>query len=325
MAIALSSDASVFIDLLSKSELAVTIKDVEGRYVFANSIFLAWVGHSADAMNGLTDADLFQKTEVDALHAADQAARQKKAMPASQEQRVTVAGARRDFLVLRSTLQSVEVPAAQLVVCVWKDLTHTQRVAKQLESALQQIEQQQQALAAMRREDQNVGAGGVAAGVYQRAQFDEQLRREVDLSLREHREIALVAIRVDPMPDADASAAEEATNRVPEALAHLLRSNTRAMDASCRVDQTRFAVLLSGVGLATAHSRMEGLRRQCASHIIALNGASLGFTVSMGVASFPHTSNTEQELWRAAEDALQEACKRGGNHVALATIRFENN
>ena len=33
------------------------------------------------------------------------------------------------------------------------------------------------------------------------------------------------------------------------------------MDASCRYDDNRFAVLLSGVGLATAHARMEGLRR----------------------------------------------------------------
>ena len=82
-------------------------------------------------------------------------------------------------------------------------------------------------------------------------------------------------------------------------------------------------MLLSGVGLATAHSRMEGLRRQCATQIVVLEGRELGFTVSMGVASFPHTASTQEELFQAAKTALAEARRRGGNHVALASIRFE--
>ena len=108
-----------------------------------------------------------------------------------------------------------------------------------------------------------------------------------------------------------------------EALGRLLRGNTRAMDASCRLGEDRFAVLLSGVGLATAHSRMEGLRRQCATQIAVFEGRDLGFTVSMGVASFPHTAHSEADLMLAAELALADACKRGGNRVALASIRFE--
>ena len=110
--------------------------------------------------------------------------------------------------------------------------------------------------------------------------------------------------------------------RVLEALGRLLRSNTRAMDASCRYDDNRFAVLLSGVGLATAHSRMEGFRRQCATQIVAHEGRDIGFTVSMGVASFPHTAHTQDELREACESALADARQRGGNRVTLASIEF---
>jgi diguanylate cyclase (GGDEF)-like protein len=110
---------------------------------------------------------------------------------------------------------------------------------------------------------------------------------------------------------------------VHEAIGRLLRGNTRAMDASCRYDDQRFAVLLSGVGLATAHSRMEGLRRQCATQIVAFEGREIGFTVSMGVASFPHTAQTQEQLSAACEAALADARARGGNRVALATIRFD--
>jgi len=149
------------------------------------------------------------------------------------------------------------------------------------------------------------------------------LRREVDLSSREHREFALVSITLDPLPQAALALGAAARTRILEALGRLLRSNTRAMDASCRLDEDRFAVLLSGVGLATAHSRMEGLRRQCATQIVMLDGHELGFSVSMGVASFPHTALGQQELMQASDAALEQARRRGGNHVTLASIRFE--
>jgi diguanylate cyclase (GGDEF)-like protein len=106
-------------------------------------------------------------------------------------------------------------------------------------------------------------------------------------------------------------------------MGRLLRGGTRAMDASCRYDGRRFAVLLSGVGLATAHSRMEGLRRKCATQIVVHEGQELGFTVAMGVASYPHTAATQDALLAACEAALAEAQRRGGNHVTLAAIRFD--
>jgi GGDEF domain-containing protein len=52
-------------------------------------------------------------------------------------------------------------------------------------------------------------------------------------------------------------------------------------------------------------------------------GEELGFTVAMGVASFPHTAHGHDELIAACSAALAEAKRRGGNTVALASIRFE--
>jgi diguanylate cyclase (GGDEF)-like protein len=327
MAMDLSSDVSFFMELLAQSDLAVAIKDADGRYVFVSSNFSALMGHSVQALLGLTDADLFEGPQATALRTSDQAAWQKTGV-ISHEQRLTCAGVRREFLILRSVHRAAPTALPRHLVCVWKELTESRRTTTQLALALKQLEQQQQALEALHQESQNAPLGAVPGQphgkLYQRVQFDEQLRREADLSSREHREFSLVAIEVDPPSGDTAGAAKEAIQAPAiEALGRLLRSNTRAMDASCRVDQTRFAVLLSGVGLATAHSRMEGLRRQCSTHLIALGGQSFGFTVSMGVASFPHTAGNEQDLLGAANLALQEARKRGGNHVTLASIRFE--
>ena len=175
------------------------------------------------------------------------------------------------------------------------------------------------ALASMhQRELAHQGPREASGDPYDQAQFDDQLRRELDLSAREHREFALVYITIDT--DQPGALAHD---RVCEAMGHLLRGNTRAMDSSCRIGPQRFAVLLSGVGLATAHSRMEGLRRQCATQIVVLAGEALRFSVSMGVASYPHTASSQAELMAASSAALDEAQRRGGNGVALARIRLQ--
>ena len=301
----------------------VSVKEVAtGLYVHVNARMAELFGRSVAAMAGATDLDLMDPAQSTAIRAAEQAALVH-ASPTLSAHRVERDGRKREFSVTRTALPRADGGPARHVLSVWVEQTSAHQRDLQLQQALAQLEQQQVAAEALRQEVQDQGARDQATGLYQRVHFDDQLRREVDLSSREHREFALVSIALDPFTDAVEALGEPARLRVLEALGRLLRGNTRAMDASCRLDQDRFAVLLSGVGLATAHSRMEGLRRQCATQIVVLDGRDIGFTVSMGVASFPHTAHGEGELMQAADLALDEARKRGGNHVTLASIRFE--
>jgi diguanylate cyclase (GGDEF)-like protein len=216
-------------------------------------------------------------------------------------------------------------PGGAVLLGMWFELTPQRQAEAALRTALAQLEEQQGALETLRREldSRELPRGGAGGGLYPAEQFDDHLRREVDLSMREHREFAVVLVALDPAPLQSPSHDASGRARVVEALARLLRGNTRAMDAPCWRSSESFAVLLSGVGLATAHSRMEGLRRQCATQLVVRDGEALRFTVSMGVASFPHTAQTQAGLVQAAADALGEAQRRGGNHVALASISFD--
>ena len=309
--------------MLDHVQALLSVKEVAtGRYVLANPRMAELFGRSSTQMIGLTDTELMEPAQAAAIRAAEQAALAH-AAPTLSQQRLERDGRKREFSVSRAHLPRADGAAPKHVLNVWVEQTSMHQRELHLQQALAQLEQQQVAAEMQRREAQDQGLRDSATGLYQRPHFDDQLRREVDLSSREHREFALVSIMLDPFSDAVRGLGAEARARVLEALGRLLRGNTRAMDASCRLDEDRFAVLLSGVGLATAHSRMEGLRRQCATQIVVLDGRDLGFTVSMGVASFPHTAHTEEELLDAADLALSEARKRGGNHVALASIRFE--
>jgi len=313
----------VLLAWVERSEALLSVKEIgSGRYVQVNPHMAALLGRPADEVIGLTDGDLMESSQWSPLRAADQTA-SALGTPQVSEHRIERAGQRREFSVFRQVLGASDGGAPRYLCSLWTELTASRSKDAQLQRALLQIESQQRAGEAMPREAPDGGLRDVETGLYQRAHFDDQLRREVDLSSREHREFALVSITLDPLPQRVLVQGPAARTRVLEALGRLLRSNTRAMDASCRLDEDRFAVLLSGVGLATAHSRMEGLRRQCATQIVMLDGHELGFSVSMGVASFPHTALSQEELLQASEAALNEARRRGGNHVTLASIRFE--
>ncbi len=300
----------------------LAVKDARsGRYVHANDAMRRCFGRTGAGVVGSTDAELFDASVATALRAAEQTALGHP-QPLVSEHRFEHAGDRHDFRVLR--LASEPDAAGRRWLCsLWSDQREAHRREGQLQAALEQLEQQQRANELLRRELADQALRDPASGLYTRAHFDDQLRREVDLSTREHREFAIVFIEIDPLSEKARALGEAAHERVLEAMGRLLRGGTRAMDASCRLDDRRFAVLLSGVGLATAHSRMEGLRRQCATQIVVLDGQELGFSVSMGVASFPHTAQAQDELADAGLAALAEARRRGGNHVTLAAIRFE--
>lgn len=308
--------------LLQRDGDGLAVKDAaSGRYLHADASLLEWLGSdSSDEVVGRTDAALFEPSVAVALRAAEQAALAQP-RPLFSEHKFEHLGVRREFSVLRQRLEGSD--GQILLAAVWRDLAPARRREAQRAAAIEQLEQQQQANEQLRREIQDHALRDSETGLYNRAHFDDQLRREVDLSTREHREFALVSIELDPLAPEVTALGSAARSRVYEALGRLLRGNTRAMDASCRFDDTRFAVLLSGVGLATAHSRMEGLRRQCATQIVAHAGRDVGFTVSMGVASFPHTAHTQEELRAACDLALGDARQRGGNHVTLASIRFD--
>jgi diguanylate cyclase (GGDEF)-like protein len=307
-------------DWVRKQGALVALKDVaELRYVQADQGLATLVGRSLADLLGRTDAELFDGLVAQSLRSADQTALAHGAALDS-EHRFELRGERREFNVQRL---AITVAGRALLCCIWHDLAPQRQREAQLKAALDQLEREQRNLESLRKELADQGLRDAATGLYSRTHFDDQLRREVDLSTREHREFAMVLIELDPFDQRVADAGAAGEQRVFEAMGRLLRGNTRAMDTSCRLEGRRFAVLLSGVGLATAHSRMEGLRRQCATQIVVLEGRELGFSVSMGVASFPHTAHTQEELHAACEKALADAQRRGGNTVALASIRFE--
>ena len=307
------------LDLLQVEGALLALKDADsGRYLWANPLCLGWLGTDAQRMVGSTDLELLPQAEANALQAADARALTAGQPVVAEDHRFERAGVRTEFHVVRLVLVPAE--GGCQILSLWRDVTQSRRDAGRLQSALDQIERQQHAVEALRR--QHAQGLDRPSELFRREHFEEHLRREAALSQREHREFALVLLALDRVESMRQTLGDPAVQAVTQAMGHLMRTNTRAMDVLSQLGDGRFAILLSGVGLATAHARMEHLRRACATEVVVVNGQGFNFEVSIGVASFPHTAATLAELSQAAVRALADARQRGGNRVALASIRL---
>jgi diguanylate cyclase (GGDEF)-like protein len=308
------------LDLLQTEGVLLALKDADsGCYLWANAACLAWLGsHAQRRVVGATDLELLPQAEANALQAADARALAAELPTVVEDHRFERAGQRSEFRVVRCVLVPADGP--RQLLCLWRDVTQSRRDAGRLQAALDQIERQQQSVEALRR--QHAQGLDRPSELFRREHFEEHLRREAALSQREHREFALVLLALDRTEALRQTLGEAAVQEITRSMGHLMRSNTRAMDVLSQLGDGRFAILLSGVGLATAHARMEHLRRACATEVVVVGGQGFNFEVSIGVASFPHTAATLDDLSQAAVRALADARQRGGNRVALASIRL---
>lgn len=111
-----------------------------------------------------------------------------------------------------------------------------------------------------------------------------------------------------------------AGDKVLLAVAQALRASLRTSDLVARFGGDEFAVLIAGVTLRQAESRLNAVAAQLAASR-AVPGAGLGVTLSCGIAEVS-AGDTIESLMRRADQALYDAKRRGKNRVAMKTPAF---
>lgn len=297
----------------------MAIKEADsGVYVFVNGPMADLFGRPVAEVIGCTDAQLLSAPRASALRAADHTAVAHHPQPSRAAHRFELRGCRRHFDALRVLMEDPREPGRRLLASIWTDQAEADRLVETLAAQRLQIEQEQRLLERLRLEAQ--GQDAAAPPVH--AIFAAYLRREFDLSSRERREFVLMLVELDDPPDGEPPRSAAEIEALQAAVDRLILANTRAMDSTCRLLEARSAVLLSGAGLATAYSRAEALRQQCLRHEVAFEGRSLGMSVSIGLAAYPHTVAERDELLGCSLQALRRARGRGPGQIALAAVPF---
>jgi diguanylate cyclase (GGDEF)-like protein len=157
--------------------------------------------------------------------------------------------------------------------------------------------------------------------LYNRRYLDESFPRELKRAERKGSSLAVIMIDIDHFKVFNDTYGHDAGDYVIQKFAKLLLDAVRGEDISCRYGGEEFALLLNEIDLNVVKTRAEALLQATRDLVLQHNSQSLGqITISLGIAMFPLHGKTQQELIKAADQALYEAKNAGRNQLKVAEV-----
>ncbi len=149
-----------------------------------------------------------------------------------------------------------------------------------------------------------------------RRNFQTRMREEINRSTRFGHTFSLILLDIDAFKKFNDEYGHPQGDVVLRALGALMRSMSREGDVPCRIGGEEFAFILPETGKQDAMRFAERIRRGVEATIRA-PGSGRALTVSLGLAAFPEDGKTEEELLRAADEALYQSKREGRNRVTM--------
>jgi diguanylate cyclase (GGDEF)-like protein len=161
----------------------------------------------------------------------------------------------------------------------------------------------------------------VVSGLSNRRAFDEYLVAEITRASRYSHPISLIILDLDSFKEYNDKWGHPAGDVRLREIGDLLRANVRDPDIAARYGGEEFAVILPNTTKQGAIRLAERLRQsaqEVAPYKNGIDSPISGYTVSLGVATFPDDATCLEELLHAADNAELTAKRLGKNRVYAA-------
>ncbi len=170
-------------------------------------------------------------------------------------------------------------------------------------------------------------AGGVGCdgltGLADLERFRQSLAQCLAEARAHGRTLALLLLDVDHLRHVNDRFGREAGDQVLKRIAGILRASVEDERGLARVGEDEFALWLPGAGRGEARQVAARVRSTVERfRFFGLEGPPAGtVTLSIGAASYPSDADSEVDLLRRAQDALEQARALGRNRVWCYTRR----
>ncbi len=154
-------------------------------------------------------------------------------------------------------------------------------------------------------------------GLKNRRRFGEDLRTEIARSRREQTVGALLMLDLDNFKQVNDTLGHPAGDRVIADIANVLNARMRTTDVVARLGGDEFAVVLPRCDLDEAEDVAEAIAGAIRLHTPP-GEAAPPLTVSIGIATFGPHSGDDDAVLSAADNAMYEAKRAGGDNVRVA-------
>ena len=156
-------------------------------------------------------------------------------------------------------------------------------------------------------------------GLFNRRFMEESLDRELQRATRKNRSLAVVFLDLDHFKRFNDTFGHDAGDTVLRRMAEVFRELFRGDDVICRYGGEEFAVILPESNAIDAAKRANLLRAAARKIEILYQGRVLNpVTFSVGVAAFPDSGATAEEILRAADQSLYQSKAEGRDRVCIA-------
>ena len=146
--------------------------------------------------------------------------------------------------------------------------------------------------------------------------FQDELARNFEESQRYQRPLSLAMVDLDFFKKVNDTYGHAVGDDVLKGAAALFRSSVRSTDLVARYGGEEFAVMMPETTLADAEAFAEKVRSLIASTPLDTQAGPVNVTISIGVASVPHSRiHSPKELIVSSDKALYRAKKNGRNQV----------
>jgi len=174
---------------------------------------------------------------------------------------------------------------------------------------------------------QELAATDGLTGLANRRTFDEALTAELGRAGRYPYPISLVILDIDSFKQYNDTYGHPAGDERLKAIANLLRTHVREPDLSARYGGEEFALLLPHTKKEGALTLAERIRAAAEADAPPHPGGApvSGYTLSLGVATYPDDAPTPEALLLAADNAELAAKRAGKNRVVAASYPLASN
>jgi diguanylate cyclase (GGDEF)-like protein len=153
-------------------------------------------------------------------------------------------------------------------------------------------------------------------GISNRRYFNEMFSKEFERAKRYGTTLSLVIFDLDFLKKINDTYGHHVGDEAIKSIGSVVGKSCRAVDVAARFGGEEFCLLLPETDIEDATRLAERVRKLINETYI--EGPGL-ISASIGVATFPHHANEQDELFAAADHALYAAKQSGRNRVCAAT------
>ncbi len=202
-------------------------------------------------------------------------------------------------------------------VLVARDVTEANNQSRRLAAAHTQLVRQVETIEALRADLAELASRDTLTGLHNRRHLVERFASMIAEAERTEEPLAVVLFDVDRFKTINDEFGHQAGDAVLVGLAQLMGEQAPVDAMVARWGGEEFFAALPGADAAAGLAFADDLRRRCELKVIVFEGRMIRCTISGGVAAYPASGTSMEDLFHAVDASMYEAKNAGRNLVRL--------